>query len=234
MRIEPARCFGFHHGVRLILLLCFLVSAAPGAVPPALQAALRTFHPDAPKGWSFTQTTADATRIRIERYDATQPEFTRWSLVSDAGKIPTDPELRDYREKLSRRSSNDTAPRITDQLDLATLRLATDDGVRATYRCKLKPGELGDSSAQFLAATIVLHQPSQTIESLELASTGEFSPAFVVKISELRTALTFSLPSPDRPSLLQKVTTHLRGRAFLLKSLDADMVVTLSDYRRDR
>lgn len=217
--------------MRLLILLSFLVNAAFAAVPPELESALRTFLADAPKGWSFTQTSSDGKRTRIEHYDASQPEFTRWKLLSDDGKITSDSDQRDYREKLSRRSSNDTAPRLTDQLDLATLRPVADDGVRATYCCHLKPGEHGDTSAEFLVATLVLHRPSKTIESLDLAATGEFSPAFVVKIAEMRTTMAYSLPTADAPSLLQKVTTHLRGRAFLLKSLDADMVVAYTDYQ---
>jgi hypothetical protein len=232
MRIEPPRRARFDCAMRLLLLLGLLANFAAAAVPPALAAALKNFRTDGPRGWSFTQTTVADGRTRIERHDAGQPEFGRWTLVADAGKTPTDDEQRDYREKLTRRSSAGTAPRLTDQLDLSTLQLVSTAAGRTTYRCRLKPGEQGDTSARFLAATLVLHEPTQTIESLELASTGEFSPAFVVKIAEMKTTMTYSLPESDRPSLLQKVTTHLRGRAFLVKSLDADMTVTFSDYRR--
>ena len=80
--------------------------------------------------------------------------------------------------------------------------------------------------------TFVLHRPTRTIESLEIANIAGFSPTFGVKISEMKTVLTYSLPATDRPSLPQKVTTHLRGRAFWVKSLDADMTVTFSDYAK--
>jgi hypothetical protein len=216
--------------MRLFVLLCLLANLAAAAVPPALEAALKTFRTDGPRGWSFTQTSTSAGKTRVERYDAAQPEFSRWTLISDDGKIPTDDDQRDYREKLSRRSSGGTAPRITDQLDLATLELLPAAAGRLACRCRLKPGEPGDTSARFLVATLVLHEATQTIESLELGSTGEFSPALPVKIAAMKTIMTYSLPEGGRPSLLQKVTTHLRGRAFYFKSLDADMVVTFTDY----
>jgi hypothetical protein len=78
----------------------------------------------------------------------------------------------------------------------------------------------------------VLHKPTQTIESLELGSTGEFSPATGIRIKEMKTLMTFSLPTAERPSLLLTVTTHLRGRAFFIKSLDQDMTVTRTDYTK--
>jgi hypothetical protein len=40
------------------------------------------------------------------------------------------------------------------------------------------------------------------------------------------------VPTADRPSLPQTVTPHVRGTAFIFKSLDAGMTVTFSDYER--
>ena len=45
--------------------------------------------------------------------------------------------------------------------------------------------------------------------------------------------MTYSLPTPDgRPSLPQRVSTTLRGTAFWVKSLDAEMTVEFSGYER--
>ena len=49
-----------------------------------------------------------------------------------------------------------------------------------------------------------------------------------INIAETRTVMTYSLPEAGRPSLLQKVTLRVRGRAFWFKSLDQDMTVTYS------
>lgn len=234
MRIDPPRRRGLLRAMRLLLLLCLAAHLAAAAVPPALEAALKTFRTDGPRGWSFTQTSVSGDRTRVERYDAALPEFSRWTLVSDNGRPPSDDELRDYREKLTRRSPAGTAPRLTDQLDLGTLETVSTAGERTTFRCRLKPGEKGDTSAEFLSATLVLHVPTQTIERFELGSAGAFSPAVSVKIAEMKTTMLYSLPAGDRPSLLQSVTTHLRGRAFWFKSLDADLTVSYSDYVRAR
>jgi hypothetical protein len=216
--------------MRLLFLLGAFASAACAAVPADLAAALATFRTDAPRGWSFTQTTAGEGHSRLERFDAARPEFDRWTLLRRDGTVPTDDEQLDYRQKLVRRSSNRTAPLITEQLDLRAPETLTDTPERATYRCRLKPGEAGDKTAAFLRVTLVVHKPTHTVESLEISNEGEFKPTWGVTIAAMKTAMTYSLPDGPTPSLPQTVTTHLRGRAFYFKSLDAAMTVAYSDY----
>lgn len=218
--------------MRFLLLLAGLNSAVFAAVPPELSAALEAYRGDPPRGWSFTQTTTAEGKSTVERCDAAKPEFDRWSLVQKDGRTPTSDETRDYDEIRSRRSRGGTAPKLTDQFDLTTLEDVSDSPERATYRVRLKPGESGDKTAEFLRMTIVLHKPSRTIESLELASTGEFHPTLGVKIAEMKTVMTYSLPTASQPSLPLLVATRLRGRAFIFKSLDADMTVAFTNYER--
>lgn len=216
--------------MRFLLLLGAVTTAACAAVPAELAAALTTFRTDAPRGWSFTQTSAGDGHRRIERFDAARPEFDRWTLLRHDGAVPAPAEQLDYKQKLVRRSSNTTAPLITEQLDLRTPETLADTPERATYRCRLKPGEAGDKTAAFLRVTLVVHKPTLTVESLEIANDAAFSPTWGVTIAAMKTAMTYSLPAGETPSLPQTVTTHLRGRAFYFKSLDAAMTVAYSDY----
>ncbi len=217
--------------MRFLLLFCSLIRLVHAAVPPDLDAALKAFRGDPPRGWSYTQTTSAEGKSTVERYDASRPEFDRWKLVQKDGRAPTETELREYADARSRRSRTGTAPKIVDQLDLPTFEKIADDAQRVTYRSKLRPGESRDHTAPFLRATLVLHKSTQTIESVTLASVSEFNPTFGVKIASLQTLMSYSLPTAETPSLPQKVETKVRGRAFLLKSLDAEMSVTYSDYR---
>lgn len=210
--------------------LTLVAHAAFAAVPPDLRTALDNFHAEPPRGWSFTQTTSAEGKSTVEHCDGGRPEFARWTLVQKDGRAPTADELKDYNEARSRRSRGGTAPKITDQFDLTTLETVSETPERGTYRCRLRRGESRDVTAPHLRATIGLHRPTRTIESIELASDRGFSPTLGVSIAEMKTTLTYSLPVGDRPSFPHQVTTHVRGRAFWFKSLDADMVVTFSDY----
>lgn len=232
MRIDSRRVFRFHGAMRLLVLLCVFCSGLFAAVPTELTEALKNYRGDPPKGWSFTQTTAGEGKSTVERYDAAKLEFERWTLLQKDGRAPTEDEAKDYLEMRSRRSRGGTAPKLTDQFDLTTLETVADTPERATFHLRLKTAEAGDETAEFLRVTLVLHKPTRTIESIELASISEFSPTFGVKIAEMKTAMNYSVPIAEQPSLPQTVTTRLRGRAFIFKSLDADLTVTFSDYER--
>ena len=222
----------FHRGMRFVFLLAALTSASLAAVPAELAAALEAYRGDPPRGWSFTQTTVAEGKSTVERCDAAKPEFERWALTRKDGRAPTAEETQNYGEIRSRRSRGGTAPKLTDQFDLNALEIAGETPERTTFRLRLKPGENGDKTAAFLRATIVLHKPSRTIESIELASLKEFNPTLGVQVAEMKTVMTYSLPAGDTPSLPLLVTTRVRGRAFYFKSLDADMTVTFNDYER--
>lgn len=231
MRIESTPALRFLPPMRLLVTFFALACPLLAAVPAELEAALKTFRGDPPRGWSYTQTTSAEGKSTVERYDAARPEFDRWKLLQKDGRAPTETELREYADARSRRSRTGTAPKLIEQLDLPTLEKISDDAERATFRSKLRPGESRDHTAPFLRATLVLHKATQTIESVELGSVSEFAPTFGVRIASLRTLMTYSLPAVDRPTLPQKVETRVRGRAFLVKSLDGEMSVVYSDYR---
>jgi hypothetical protein len=218
--------------MRLLLALIVLAGSAHAALPPELADALKNFRADAPRGWSFTQKTEAEGKSTVEHSNAARVEFDRWSLVQKDGRAPTVAELRDYADARSQRSRGGTAPKLVEQFDPESMEVVTDGPERAAYRFRLRPGESRDQTAAFLRATVTLHKPTHTIESILLQNTAPFSPTLGVKIAELKTLLAYSLPAGDVPSLPQKVETEVRGRAFWFKSLDAHMVVTFSDYVR--
>ena len=209
-----------------------LVAEVHAAVPPTLDAALKSFRADPPPGWSYTVTTAGDGRSTVERCDAAKPEFDRWSLLHVDGRAPTADELSRYAENRSRRSRTGTAPRIVDQLELDSLETISEDPEHVRYRCRLRPGESSDKTAAFLRVTVTVHKPSQAIEALELTNAGEFAPTLGVKVTELRTEMLYARATAEKPALPLKVTTRQRGTAFWIKSLDAEMTVTFSDYER--
>ena len=235
MRIESRSALRIFRGMRSTFPILFFCLAGGSAVIGAsaeLEAALKNFRAEAPRGWSYTQTTAAEGRSTVERSDAAKPEFDRWTLVQKDGRPPTAGETREYFENRSRRSRGGTAPKLVEQLDLSKLEALARDDIRTTYRCRLRPGEDGDKIAGFLRATLIVHRPSATLELIELHNVEPFSPTFGVRIAEMRTRMTYSLPVGDVPSLPQKVETRVRGSAFWFKSLDAELTVTFRDYVR--
>lgn len=218
--------------------LLFVVAPLPGRaaeplLPPGeLAAVLSHFRSEVPKGWSYSQSTSAEGQSMVEQHDGARPEFDRWSLLRKNGRTPTEEERREYRESRSRRSRAGTAPRLAEQIEATSAEVRHEDAARTTFECRVRPGDPGDRTAAYLRARIVVHRATRTIETLELRSTGPFRPALGVRIEEMFTRLTFSLPAGDRPSLPLSVETRLRGTAFWFRSLDAMMTITFTDYTR--
>jgi hypothetical protein len=213
----------------LLLVLPALNVLQAGTLPPELDRALKLFRAEGAANWAFIQTTEAEGKSLIEHFDPAKPEFSRWTLLKKNDAAPTESELKDYRERLSRRT-NGTAPNVKDQIDPATCEQVSDEAERASYRFRLQPGDKSDSSAAHMHAVFTLHKPTGVIERVELSAFEPFSPVFAVKISEAKTTMIYSVPTAERPALLQKITVHMRGRAMWIKSLDADMTVTYSEH----
>lgn len=233
----PGHALPMHRWILALFWLITLCSPLRGSElnpdpAPLLAAGLSRFRSEVPKGWSYRQTTTAEGQSIVERHDGARPEFDRWSLVRKNDREPTDIERREYLESRSRRSRAGTAPRLAEQIDSAGAELLHEDPERVTYRCRLRPGDAGDRTAAFLRARIVIHRATATIEILELHNTAPFRPTFGVKIEEMLTRLTFTLPEGDTPSLPFSVETRVRGTAFWFKSLDAAMTIRFSDYAR--
>ena len=218
---------------RLLLALLFvlpaLTSLLAGSVPPELDRALKLFRAEGAPNWAFVQTTEAEGKSLVEHFDPAKPEFSRWTLLTKNGSAPSDSDLKDYRERLSRRT-NGTAPNVKDQIDHSTCERLSDETERATYRFRLSPGDKGDHSAEHMYAIFTLHKTTGVIERVELSAFEPFSPMFTVKIREAKTTMVYSLPSAERPTLLRQITLHIRGSAMWFKSLDADMTVTYSEH----
>lgn len=219
--------------MRFLLVLAFALftgSLMAGPMPAELAAALKEFRAEGSKGWAFTQTTTSSERTRVERFDPRGKHSLLWTLLKENDRAPDADEIQKYNELKTRRSSNETAPNVKDQIIADTCEVLEENVDRGVYRFQLKPGDSDDSSAKFMRATFTLHRPTATIQQVELASTEPFSPVFMVKVQEARTVMIYTLPEGERPTLLKEVSVRIRGRAMYFRSLDQDMTVTYSDY----
>ena len=218
---------------RLFTAFAFLLMACrilAGPVPAELEAALKPFRAEGAKGWAFTQTSTGDTKSMVERFNPLSKNFQQWTLLQQDGHAPTPEETAKYNERKGRRSSNENAPNVKDQLAPDSCEIVSETPERGVYRFKLKAADDDDKSAEFMNVLFTLHRPTSTIEQVELASTGPFSPVMMVNVKEARTVMVYSLPEGDRPSFLLSVDLRIRGKAMWFRSLDQDLKVTYTDY----
>ena len=112
------------------------------------------------------------------------------------------------------------------------MKLISETGDRATYDFRMKPEDEDEKEfAAKIRGTLVVSKARPFVETMELASTGEISPMMSVKIKEFYTKMSFRHDVEHDAALPLAVQSRIRGRALLVKSLDADVMVTFGDYR---
>lgn len=224
----------------LILFFCHLhiiglqAEALPSpaltpSVPAAFLDSLRSFRPEGPPDWGYEQSTQGDGKARIERYDPGQPESQRWSLLSLDSRAPTAEEIRDYRSIKMQRSSLFHAPRLQEQLDPGSAKVLEDTASLLRIRYRLRPGDASDRTSAHLTVELTWMKASRTITRVVIASFEPFSPVFGISLNRTRTELHYAEPREGRPSLPERYTIEVRGRAYWIKGIEQDLTITFSN-----
>lgn len=185
--------------------------------------------------WSFTKTTTGRDGSRIERHDATKPEGQRWGLVRIDGREPTPREVEKYRrEKGKGAKKSDEGASDDPGIDRETIRLVTETPERMAFSFQPESEGFASRFAGGILGTLVVNRDGGWLERLEIENRKELSPIPGVKFSEFHFTKTFHRDEDSGVLLPRSIEMHVRGRAFLFKSLDDDRVAHLTDYARVR
>ena len=83
-----------------------------------------------------------------------------------------------------------------------------------------------------ILGTLVVNKNGSWAERFELRSTKPIRPIPGVSIREFKIVMTFLRDAQSGEVLFETMESHIRGRAFGLKSLDDDRHVRFTDFRR--
>lgn len=237
-----------------LALACLLVTTAasanpatPAKLPPIVEQALETMERSDQEGYAYRMTKTDGDGTLVAAFDPAKPQGQTWKLLLQNGKAPTEKELETFRKERAERDkqraeelkkSKEKAGKKGDQslremISPESVQLISETADRASFRFKMRADD--DDAKVFADAvrgTLVISKAAPHVESLDLASTGEIKPITGVKISEFRLTLSFLPPDSQGQALPSSVHSVVKGRAMLVKKLDADATITFSDYER--
>jgi hypothetical protein len=221
----------------LVLLAATLASAMFAAGPPPLAIqALERMNAFDEGSWSYTRTTRTREGIRVERHDAARRAGERWSLVAIDGRTPSADETQDYqREKAKERERQKGRADYTQEIDRNSIRLISETPERATFT--FRPGSNGRGGkelARKVEGTMVVRKDGGWIERFELGAEEEVRPMPGVKISDFSLILRFSRHPSSGDIVPHELESRIRGRAFFVKSIDAERTSSFSDFHKVR
>lgn len=226
-------CMRYLNVLLLGLILGWITAPAAAELHPLAVKALDDFEALEIDGWSYTVTTTSKNGKKVERHDATRSEGQRWTLVLLDGRNPSAPEQDEYRlEKAEQRKRREKGKntRRTD-VDRSTLRLVSETDHSVTF--SFRPKTDGEADAMFMKevwGTLVVNKDGGWVENFELASASEIRPMAGVKVTEFRLVMSFRRDPTSGSILPESIRSRVRGRAFVVKSLDDDTEVRFTGY----
>jgi hypothetical protein len=229
-RARPAR-----RGVGLILAACLAAAGARAALPAYLREALDHFSPEVPGEWAYTQTTIRNDLATTERFDPAQPPADRWTLLQYHGREPTGPDREKYQQfKASGPTTASQAAFRPGDIEPGSMELIREDSARAEFRCTFRAEAAGsDKMLGHLRLQLTVNKQQPHIEKYLLGLNEPYSPVLGVKMNVLTVEMSFSPPTPDRPSLPAVSSSHFAGRIFFIGTTE-NLQVSYSAYSRVR
>jgi hypothetical protein len=225
----------------LVWLVAALANGLHAESPRLVEKALENMESTDISDWSYTVTTSRHGKKTVERHDATKPEGSRWQLLLKSGETPTADEIAEYlsakrdqaEQKKRRRGKNRGEREISALVDASSVELLVEDDARATYSFRMKVEDKEDRKlAEHVRCTLVVDKALPHVERLEMLSTDEIKPAIGVKISRFHVLMRFDRDEVTGTVLPRRLLTTIKGRAFFVKSLDENIVVSFADYEK--
>ena len=220
----------------LVFLVLLIIATTAAAEPhPLAVRALKKLDAFDDDAWSYTRTTKGKDGVKIERHDASKPTGERWTLLRIDGRTPTAREQEKFRREKAELKKRREKGDDDNDVDLESLRLQSETPQRATFTFRTKAGGGMESEmAEQIAGTLVVSKDGGWAERFELRNTGAISPVPGVNVSAFRLTMTFQRHGGTNEIVPEAIELSMRGRAFLVKSLDEDRSTRYSDFVRVR
>lgn len=216
-----------------VLAVCLAANTALAALPGYLREALAKFNPDVPPGWAYTITTTRGEVTASERFDPSKPPAERWTLLRNRGAAPTPKDLEKYAQLKAANPGSTTQATFTKaDIEPGSLELVTEDADRAEFKGTFRSESTGaDKMLGHLRVNLVVNKHQPYVERYQLALIEPYKPVLGVKMNSLAVAMSFTAPTPDRPSLPGINTSHFTGRIFFIGT-EEDLRVEYSDFTK--
>ncbi|HEY0946232.1 MAG TPA: hypothetical protein VGD81_13225 [Opitutaceae bacterium] len=216
-----------------IVLLC-LIATAPGraAEPSLFGSALDAWLGDRDV-WAFTlhvREFGDQHRLkeeRLERYDPSQPDTQRWTLLQINGRAPTSAEIDAFAERKNRKKRRHAVKSPADYIDFGRVAVAAESAEQVRYEVPLREDASWLVPIEKLAVAVTVNKDHRCIEQVTAGLREPFRIAFgLARVTDVAFDLRID---PARPATTQSPNGTARMTIFKLGHR-ADFA--WSDFRR--
>ncbi len=221
------------------LFLVFAVLGLPlgiRAEPPALLVKAVANWAEGRQELAFTQRTRalnddhSVKYERVERYDPSQPDNSRWRLIEVNGKPPTEEERQDIEVKRNRKPRKPAGNPPAAYLDLETARLVHETDRSANYEVGIKPEAARFVPLDKIVLYLIVDKTSESIHHISGYLREPMRIAFgLAKIIDVDLDVQFEASS-DEPPPASAVSAGSTARVKMSK-FGNPLEFTWSDFK---
>ena len=225
-----------------ILLLTLLLAANEGQQAidseALLNKALAREASSSPRDFLFQETRSVDGQLWVSQFDPNGEQ--QWTLSTVDGVPPDEEQLERAMKWRSPKETEDGEPEksslLGEMIDPTQAELIESNGRQAIYR--FTPiAETEDDKALFqhLQGRLTIDLQNEFVERLEMSNEDAFKPMTGVRIDhflmEMEFALHDQLIDGQKVILPREVQTDVKGRAFLVKSIDEQTNIKFEHFR---
>lgn len=213
-----------------ICLLCLCLpslSLADNYEDILLQAFAR-FDDNYREAWAFTEERIFKDVTSRGRYD---PRVSNsWSLLSVDGRTPTDKEVGEYLEEKSKEGNGRGAGKNRPEDMMKPESLSLIEETENYWLFDFLPAGDDNKFMEHLDGEMMISKSNQTIQFIDIRSTGSFKPRFGVRVNEFLTRIEFRPVNEEGPVVPQSMRFRIKAKAFGVMDVDERVSVSYSDY----
>lgn len=224
----------------LTVLIAILGSSVVHANPvieheQIVNQALSAFDNNYKSSWAYTRTsTKDDKPAVVGFFDPRQPAAKKWTLLSIGDRAPSIEEQQAWALRRSEEDASDNN-NIGKIVTPGSVQLLEESETHWLFSFVPAADEYEDKKTRRIISQVRgklrVNKAGLYIEEVFLSSDKSFRPAFGVKIKLFEMRRTYGPNSDGGPVVLQRVDSHIQGRAFLAVAFDDVKKIRFDDYR---
>ena len=234
----------FRKGLIAVVAM-FVTSAACAQTPHGsyealFQSAIKAITWDFHEDWAFTVTSSGNDGDRVGRFDPTQPEGERWTLLMIDGRAPTDKESAEYAENDhhfgdGNSDDDDSDDNAIDMVEPETLQLVeeTDD----YWLLSFVPtddddddDDVGRKVLESMQGTVKIIKDGEYLAYIDIHNERPIRPQFGVKMKKFLMHMSFGPIAGDGPVVMRSMDFAINLNAFVVVRVNEAESLAFSNF----
>lgn len=187
------------------------------------------------ESWSFIETRTTKDEVRVASFDPGRETGNGWQLVSINGEQPDEEETENFlSEKAKRtaeREANQDRNDLFEMITPGSLELLEETS--EFWRFGFQPQEEDDEAfMEHVAGELEIRKAGLFVHSMEMRSRKSFKPRAGVKIKEFKMQMQFAPARENGPIVPLTLDSYVSGKAFLVATIEENVLVEFSDYQQ--